>query len=344
MAAKAHNKPNIRMVAARARLSPATVSLALRGSESISPATRERALAAARELNYSPASRGRAPNVARVAQLLYVTKDFGDRPVTANPFYGEILSAAEQEALRLGMRLTFCLLSPEDRVEEQLASLVASHTPDGVLLVGAYPAHVVQQVADTVAAPMVLVDNIIPGVSCDTVMADDFYGALLATRHLIDLGHRQIGVAVGEYSPSLAARQRGYRAACTDAGLGMLPPTITVWDRPHMQASLEALFAQPDRPTALFCVTDYIAVYVMELLRDLGLRVPDDVSVVGFDNFPIARMAHPPLTTLANYPEVMGRIAVQRLISRIKGETLPGLNITVSTNLVIRESVRKIDL
>ena len=334
-------KPNIRMVAERAQLSPATVSLALRGSARIAAETRERVLAAARELNYVPAPRlGRSSQVAG-RHVLYVTKDFGDRPVTANPFYGEVLSAAERECAEQGAKLTFTLLSDAGHTDEQLASAFAGHKPDGVLLVGAYAAPLVRRITALVQAPLVLVDNVVPGLSCDSVMADDYGGAQLSTRHLIDLGHRQIAAIVGNlHMPSFAARYQGYCVACAEAGVSAAPPTEAVWERPALRAALEQILSRDPRPTAIFCVTDFYAVFVMELLRDFGLQVPDDISVVGFDDLPIARMAHPPLTTLHNHPQVLGRLGIQRLMARINGDDMPGLNITVTTQLIVRGSTR----
>lgn len=333
-------KPNIRMVAQRAQLSLATVSLALRGSESIAPETRERVLAAARELNYIPAPRA-ARAAAAEPHFLFVAKDLGDPTYTSNPFHGVILSAAEQACTDVGARLTFILLPEVDRSDEQLAAVFAGYTFDGVLLVGSYAPAFVRRVAGSIQAPLVLVDNVVPGVRCDSVMADDFGGGLLATRHLIELGHQRIAAIVGDLRvPSFAGRYRGYTAACLEAGLHPAPPTETPWGRAPLREALEAILAQQPSPTAMFCVNDNHAVFVIELLRDFGLRVPDDVSVVGFDNFAIARMAHPPLTTLHNHPDVLGRLGVQRLLARLTGDTGPALNTTVTTELIVRSSTR----
>jgi LacI family transcriptional regulator len=331
------------MVAARAQLSPATVSLALRGSASIAPETRARVLAAARELNYMPAPRADRAPPAPGRHLLFVTKDFGDRPVTANPFYGEILSAAEQECADAGARITFTLLPNEERADDQLTGLLASQKPDGVLLVGAYAAPIVKRVVALAKAPIVLVDNVVPGLPCDSVMADDFGGAQLSTSHLIELGHREIAAVVGDLgSPSFSARYRGYCAACASAGISAAPPTESAWERSALRAGLVQILARSPRPTAIFCVADFYAVFVMELLRDFGLQVPDDISVVGFDNFPIARMAHPALTTLQNHPQALGRLGAQRLMTRVNGDDAPHLNITVTTQLIVRESTRRL--
>ncbi|HEU4326363.1 MAG TPA: LacI family DNA-binding transcriptional regulator [Roseiflexaceae bacterium] len=335
-------RPNIRMVAEHLNLSPATVSLALRGSESIAPETRARVLAAARELNYIPAPRAARPSPAAGRTLLFLTKDFGDRPVTANPFYGEILGAVERASTEAGDRLIFSLLPEEERRPEQLAASFAGQHHDGLLVVGAYPGAVIRQLMALTEAPIVLVDNIVPGLPCDSVMADDFGGARLAVSHLFEQGHRRIAMIAGDLTiPSFAERYRGYRAACAELGLAPAQPAVATWDRAVLREALDDILAQQPRPTAIFCATDAFAVFVMELLRDVGLHVPDDLSVVGFDNLPIARMAHPPLTTMHNHPQELGRIAMQRLLLRISGNTDPALNITVATQLVVRESTKE---
>jgi LacI family transcriptional regulator len=336
-------KPNIRMVAEHVKLSPATVSLALRGSESIAAETRARVLAAARELNYIPAPRAarNAPPTGRT--LLFVTKDFGDRPVTANPFYGEILGAAERACTDQGDRLIFSLLPEQEHSPERLMAAFAGQEPDGLLLVGVYPPPLIRELLALTNLPTVLVDNIVPGLPCDTVMADDFGGARLAVGHLVELGHRRIAMLAGDLAmPSFAERYRGYCRACDEARIPAAPPLPSTWDRSVLRESLARMLAQDPRPTAIFCATDAFAVFAMELLRDFGLRVPDDISVVGFDNLPIARMAHPPLTTLYNHPAELGRLAVQRLMTRVNGSQDPALNITVATQLVLRESTRSV--
>lgn len=336
-------KPNIRMVAEHLKLSPATVSLALRGSESIAAETRARVLAAARELNYIPAPRaGRAePPPGRT--VLFLTKDFGDRPVTANPFYGEILGAAERACADQGDRLIFSLLAEQEPSPERLLSMFAGQEPDGLLLVGVYPPALIRQLLALTNVPTVLVDNIVPGLPCDTVMADDFGGARLAVSHLVELGHRQIGMVTGDLAmPSFAERHRGYCRGCDEAGIAALPTVPTTWERAVLHEALARLLDQRPRPTAIFCGTDAFAVFTMELLRDFGLRVPEDISVVGFDNLPIARMAHPPLTTLHNHPQELGRLAVQRLLARVGGNQDLPLNITVATQLVLRGSTRAV--
>lgn len=334
-------KPNIRMVAERAQLSPTTVSLALRGDDSIPQETRERVLAAARELNYVHTPRNTRMEQPTIRRLVFVMPDTGDQPVTTNPFFGEVLGGAEQECAERSASLTYIVMSQGFVAQPALPSALHDPHLDGVLLVGAYSSSEVERIAAAVNRPIVLVDNAIAGQPYDSVMADDFGGGFLVTQHLIDLGHRDIAMVVGTLqAPSFAERYRGYHTACGRAELQPIEPIEVVWERPAVAAMLERVMAQTPQPTAFFCAHDAYAAFVMEALRDLGRHVPDDISVAGFDDLAPMRLVRPALTTIHNQPRALGRVAVQRLLARIAGDQQPTQGITIGTNLVIRDSTR----
>jgi LacI family transcriptional regulator len=338
-----HRKPNIRMVAERAQLSPTTVSLALRGDESIPPETRERVLAAARELNYVHAPRPARATEPEIYQLAFVMPDFGDHPVTANPFYGQVLSGAEQECAERGASMTFSIVPQTLAPSAPLPLALHQARPDGLLLVSAYQQAFVERIARELDPPLVLVDNFLPGQPYDTVMADDFGGGYLATRHLLALGHRRIAMLVGTLSiPSFAERYRGYSEACRSAGVEPLSPVPVEYGAPPIAEVFHQLMQAEPRPTAFFCVGDAYAVSIINLARDEGYSVPRDFSVVGFDNLSTLPAIRPALTTVQNHPRALGRIAVQRLMARLSGDVLPPQLITVGVELIVRESTRQL--
>jgi LacI family transcriptional regulator len=329
------------MVAERAQLSPTTVSLALRGDDSIPAETRERVLTAARELNYIHTPRATRIEQPAIRRLVFVMPETGDHPVTTNPFFGEVLGGAEQECGERNASLTYSVLPHGFAQSLALPSALNDANLDGVLLVGAYTAADVERVAADVKRPIVLVDNSIPGHPYDSVMADDFGGGFLVTQHLIDLGHQHIAMVAGSlWAPSFAERYRGYHEACRRAGLQPFEPIETPWERPAIAEMLERVFARIPQPTAFFCAHDAYAAFVMEALHDRGLRVPVDISVAGFDDLAPMRLVRPALTTIHNHPRALGRVAVQRLLARITGDQQPTQGITVGTNLVIRDSTR----
>jgi LacI family transcriptional regulator len=337
------SKPNIRMVAERAQLSPTTVSLALRGDNSIPHETRERVLVAARELNYVHTPRPTRLEQPAIRRLVFVMPDFGDQPVTSNPFFGEVLRGAEQACGEQNASLTFTVVPYDSAPSISLASALYDGHLAGLLLVGPYPPALVERIAAEVKRPIVLIDNALPGQPYDSVMADDFGGGLLATQHLVSLHHTHIAMITSTIMvPSFAERYRGYYVACTGAGLQPLEPSEVTWERPVIAAAVERVLAQTPQPTALFCASDLHAVLVMEALHDLGKQVPNDISIVGFDDLASTRLVRPALTMIHNHPRLLGRVGVQRLLARINGDRQPTQGITIGTRLVIRDSTQRL--
>lgn len=337
-------KPSIRSVAAQVGLSPSTVSLALRGAAAIPAETRERVLEAARALNYTPSPR--TSKAAPEQRLLFVMQDHGNSPVRANPFYGQVLSGAEQECAARGIGLSFAVLGGLHTPAEELPTALRARDLDGLLLVGPYPRALVERVSDALAGPLVLVDNLLPGTLYDSVRADDFGGGYGAVTHLLEQGHRSLAVLGGptlaaQQVPSFSERYRGARAAADERGAAVTLTTLSAnWDRSAIRAALKPALAQPQPPTGLFCVNDDYAVFAIDALRDLGLLVPRDLSVVGFDDLGLAQIADPPLTTMHNHPHMLGRVAVQRLLARLAGDTSPPHSVAIGTRLVTRASTR----
>lgn len=343
-------RPNLRMVAEHIRLSPATVSLALRGDASIPPETRERVLAAAEELNYEYVPRGKKPERLSIKRIAFVMHDHGDKPVTANPFYGHILSSAEQACREKQISLSFVIVNHGHQLSEMLPPVI-THDVDGLLLASPYSTSLVKRIDRESECPIVLIDNVFPGSPYDSIMADDFGGAYLAVTHLIGQGHAHIAMLAGyardmEMIPSFRERFRGYSAACADAGLTPRPAIIMPTKiPPHPKLSMdvmtqwveELLRTHPD-VTAFFMVADRFALACMLALAELGVEVPNDLSVIGFDNIPQAKFSEPPLTTIHSHRSRMAELAVELLLDRIHGLDAPPQSINVGTRLVQRES------
>jgi DNA-binding LacI/PurR family transcriptional regulator len=350
-------RPNIRAVAKLAQLSPATVSLALRNQESIPLETRERVMAAADKLGYHYRTRSSPKKEVQIAQpirsLLYVVNDYGDTPLLANPFYGAILNGAVGVSQSYNAYVHPVILQHDHPLDAPLPDLLGSK-PDGVMLASPYPPALVKKVASAVNCPIVLIDNHVPGSPYDAIMDDDFGGAYQAVQHLLGLRHRYIFMVMGQLQkqeislsipPSIADRYRGYAAAMMDAGYPPFPAiempltyAQTAPDRKELPQWLSNLLSRSPRPTALFCNVDFYAVHIISALNVLGYRVPDDISVVGFDDLEIAQMIHPQLTTVRINRNAMSQIAVARLIARIEGDDSPPLTIHVGSQIIIRES------
>ena len=350
-------RPNIRAVAKLAQLSPTTVSLALRNQNSIPPETRERVLVAAATLNYQYKPRAvksaKREDAKSIRNLLYVVNDYGDTPRLANPFYGAILNGAVAASPSFNSYVHPVILQ-HDHLQEAPLPEALLNRPDGILLASPYPPALVKQIARAANCPMVLIDNLIPGSPFDSIMNDDFGGAYQAVQHLLELGHRYIHMIMGPLKkpgvlpntpPSVLDRYRGYSAAMLDGGYTPFPAIEipldyqqTTPDRKELPQWLGGLLARSPRITALFCNVDYYAAQIISALHTIDYRVPEDISVVGFDDLDIAQMIHPQLTTVHVNRSTMSQVAVKRLAARMEGDTSAPLSIHVGARLIVRES------
>jgi LacI family transcriptional regulator len=328
------------------------VSLALRGDSSIPPATRQRILAVADNLNYDYVPQSKKVGSVRVLRIVFVVKNYGDRPATTNPFYGYILAGAEQICRERNASFSFVVLPHDYPVAEELP-VVLRHDADGILLTSPYPMPLITRISQESGCPIVLIDNIFPGSPFDSVMADDFGGGYQATEHLIRAGHTRIVVVTArtgnpDIPPSYQQRYAGYCAACAAAGIRPLPPAVipavsdqdipSLNDHAAFRTWVRGLLQRSPNPTAIFGVGDTIAMRVLATLRDIGVAVPQHCSVVGFDDLEHAKTANPPLTTIRPHKRMLARVAVEQLLARIAQKDSPPHYIRLGTELVARES------
>lgn len=353
-------KPTIRTVATHVQLSPTTVSLALRGDPSIPEETRLRVIEAARELNYDYSSRTRAkPAIAELLatrRLAYVVKDYGDQPANTNPFYGRILQGVQGAWQEENGSVTFVVLA-HDHLRSRALPVALNDPYDGIIMSSPYPLHLIDRVSEYCNCPIVLVDNRIPGSRYDSVMSDDFGGAYLVTHHLLELGHTRIKMIMGathnpDVPPSFWERLRGYKAACRDAGIHPLSEAIVPSDIDNRSSGkgyaegfqhwIYTLLAQEPTITAFFGASDLYSTWIMKSLERLGYLVPEQLSVVGYDDDDISRMVTPPLTTVHAFKRHIGQIAVRQLLTRIDGDDSPPLMLNVGTELIVRASTARV--
>lgn len=257
-------------------------------------------------------------------------------------FHTAILLGAQAEAARLGLHMVVETL-PRLQPTEALPKMLREDAVAGMLLVGAAPPEVLAPLRDS--GTMVLVDNQDRNNAYDVVLSDDFGGGYAATRYLIELGHRKIGFVMNEpTAPTFQARMRGYVVALFEAGIPPDPRWIICAERClPVDTVIRPVLQNPDRPTALVAANDINAYCVMRECRAQGLRIPDDLSVVGYDNLAYSGHTTPQLTTIQIEKDYMGRLAVRRLYARVR-EAQDGtsceqaVHIHVPATLVIRES------
>jgi DNA-binding LacI/PurR family transcriptional regulator len=341
------SQPTIRDVATEAGVSLSAVSLYLNNKPGLGNETRERIAGAVEKLGYIPRARNRpgvggGPVVATsLIGLLLENLPF---PAFSDILYLQVLQGFESEARRQGYHTVITTLDTNDTLEVPAAVLDGQFAGLVALGGGDVSDDFLRAVSET-GVPLVLVDNYLLTGEVDCVVPDNEMGAYFATRHLIERGHRRIAAIAGppKYKP-LTDRLQGYLRAMHEAGLGPEPWMIQ-HSLSHGMANkgyreMQALLACPERPTAVFCVSDRTALSALTALNETGLRVPDDIALTGFDNVPESAYSTPALTTVQMPKRDMGIVAARRLaelIGQDEGEPLPR-KILLPTHLVVRKS------
>jgi len=329
-------RATIRDIADLAGVSIATVSRVLNGRPDVAPETRETVLQVVREHGFSTNRGARGLSSGRTG-IIGLTL-----PLVNDAYFGPILSGASEALYEQDKRIMLCPTLHEHDREVSLVERLMRGTTDGAILM--LPEESTQELLhlQELGYPFVVVDpreQPPDGIPC--VAAMHAAGAKLATEHLLELGHRRIGVITGP-SGWYANEERliGFRAAL--AATGSLPDPDLIrasdWRIPRGEEAAEALLARRDPPTAIFAFNDNTAIGVLNAARARGLRVPEDLSVVGFDDTFQATIVTPKLTTVRQPLAELGRMGVSLLTRLLEGQRLDALRIELSTTLVVRDS------
>jgi LacI family transcriptional regulator len=334
----------IREVAARCGVSVATVSRVLNGYSDVSSETRQRVLAAARKLDYTPNAAARTL-VKRRSQLIGVILFTGDsHPDLQHPFFLEVLVGLKHS---LGADGYDVLLFAHEQPgsgggPHAYARRARHHGVDGVVVLAVDDAEEPElQKLIASGTPVVAVDLALAGERASYVASDNIGGARLAVRHLHGLGHSRIATIAGlAHTKPAADRLLGYRAELQELGLTHRPGYEAAGDfyMESGEAAMRRLLALPEPPTAVFAASDLMAVGAIRAIEDAGLRCPDDVAVIGFDDVQLAELVSPALTTIRQEKRALGAAAARSLVSLIDdAETAPHVSV-LPVELVVRES------
>jgi LacI family repressor for deo operon, udp, cdd, tsx, nupC, and nupG len=332
---------NIREVAKRAGVSTATVSRVLSRPDVVSPETRVRVLKAIERLGYAPNSVAKNLRTLKSRKLLVTVPDI------SNPFFSLILQGIEDAAQKNGYAVLLGDTQHDEQREERYAQMLKQKEADGLIFLGhrlpKVAACVVQEMAPH-CAPIVNGCEFSAELGVPSVHIDNATAAAEAMEHLYGLGHRVVGVVTGPLlSPLSRDRLKGALAAARARGLEA--DVLVSQGDFSIKSGAEAaacLFARATRPTAVFCFNDEMAMGVIVHARDRGLHVPTDLSVVGFDDTPIASRIWPSLTTIRLPIRDMGRIAAEKLIAKVHEHDKPAsIESTVFPHLVLRGSSAK---
>lgn len=331
MASQELGRPTLASIAAAAGVSLPTVSKVVNGRQDVSPATRAHVQQLLEELNYVPLARKSTTPAPPLVDVVFTALD--------SPWAVEILRGVTESGLDVVVN-TLARAPDADWVQ----SLIDGGRK-GALVVTSHLTAADQRRLGRSHLPVVVIDPIdMPGQDVPSVGATNWAGGLSATEHLIELGHRRIAV-IGGPEDFLCSRARidGYRAAVERAGIGVDPDLVRHGNFHHEGGYDEArvLLELPDPPTAIFAGSDEQAFGVMEAARQAGLSVPHDLSVVGFDDLPMARWSSPPLTTVRQPLADMGRMAGRILHQLIDGRVLDSQRLELATHLVPRASTAR---
>ena len=335
----------MRDIAQLAKVSTTTVSNVLRGRGRFSAATERSVLEAAEQLGYFK-KMGLAPG--RTLGLLFCTPPVPDRdravshdlPAFASFFTAEAVEAIERVVSALGYQLLFQIVRETDS-ETDLPEMVRQRSVRGAFLIGGSIRDDFIRAVHRRGIPTVLVFTHVEHSEINSVLVDYMDGAYQATRHLIGLGHRRVGLINGwRHTRTSDAKLDGYRRALERAGLPFDPGLVVESDFTFEggEACAAAMLSRKDRPTALFVADDLMALGAMRAAYALGLAVPGDVAIVGFGDGPMARASNPPLTTVRVPNRVIGEIAAKRLIELMEGDDKPAHRIVLAVELVVRRS------
>jgi LacI family transcriptional regulator len=327
--------PTVHDVAKRARVAPITVSRVINNSGYISESTRKRVEAAIKEIGYVPNTLARGLRSKRTNTLALVVTDI------TNPYFTLMARGVEDVAGDSNYTVIYCNTDESETKEEKYANILAQRQVDGVLLVPAGGNDRTIKFLESNGISVVILDRRVSGVKTDFVCSDSEDGANLLVKLLIRLGHNRIAIITGSKNVSTSVdRVAGYQRALREAGLS--ENELVYFGEFNYQSGYELtkqVMMQSPRPTAIFGANNFILNGIIKSLHDLGVIVPEDVSVVGFDDLPESMLVTPFLTVATQPAYEMGRLATELLLKRISGELADECQeIILPTEIIERKS------
>lgn len=336
-------RPTLKDVAQRAGVTTATVSYTLSGKRPISEQTKRRVMEAIAELDYVPNLDARSLSMrdSKLIGVVVPQTEPGDRLMFQNAFYSEILGSIEYYARLEGYHT---LISATDANESYL-TLAKKRNLDGIIVIGMYPDEFYQQMKKT-QIPIVLIDSYCNDHYYHNIRIDDAYGSYLATRHMLENGHQHIAFFVGQLKENGVMKKRllGYQQALQELGVPFREEYVFEGQIDYSSgiALANKLIASGLPATGVVAAADILAIGAIKGFFEAGKRIPEDYSVIGFDDVEVSQYLTPGLTTVRQQISLKGQKAVELLLKHIADPSLPKQEEILPLQLVVRGSVKKL--
>ena len=322
-------------IARLAQVSTSTVSHVINGSRFVSDEIREKVMRIVAELNYTPSAVARSLKVRETKTIgLLVT-------ATNNPFFAEVMAGVEQYCQKNQYNLIIATTGGDaKRLKQNLQTLIHKQV-DGVLLMCG-DSRFQADMELTVSLPLVVMDWWFTELNADKILENSERGGYLATKSMIDAGHQKIGIITGNLRKSVAKnRLQGYKKALSEANIVLNPDWIVEshFDFEGGIVGTQKLLSLSDRPTAIFCCSDTIAIGAYQAIQNQGLRIPQDISIMGYDDIELARYLFPSLSTISQPKAELGKLAVETLLQRIQEPNENYRTLVLEPTCILRESI-----
>jgi DNA-binding LacI/PurR family transcriptional regulator len=335
-----NNRPTLKQIARIARVNTSTVSRAINDSPLLPRETKDMILAIAEKMNYFPNSLARGLVSQKSETLgIILPKIF----FLQGPFFSQVLSGIEHVSVKAGYSILIASATSKTADRHFPFNLTRARRIDGMLIINENRKIRNLDALKQEGVPFVLVNRYLDDPSAPCVAPDDIGGGRMATEHLLQLGHRRIGIVTG--SPRVAAttdRLAGYRQALQAFNVPFDPHLV---EAGLFQQGIETgtrcgerLLSLANRPTAIFALSDELAMGVIQAARARGLRLPEDLAVVGYDNVTFSAHLNPPLTTVAQNPYAIGSTACRMLVDMLEGRRPEKANVLIPVRLIARDS------
>lgn len=335
--------PTLRDIAAQAEVALSTVSQVLNNKANVSPETRERVLQAAAALGYRQRLIAESPLASKLNTIGLITKMRNGDAMLINPFYSYVIAGVERECRRQNANLMYATVEVDERDHAvSLPGMLLNELVDGVIIVGAFLETSIADISRRAERNVVLVDGYTSREAFDSVLIDNFGGAVNAVTYLIGCGHRHIGLigSNAESYPSVLERRRGYVAALAQHGIQETYIEEGVHERGSAYDATLRLLRRAPHISAIFACNDDSAMGAMNAARELGYALPDQLSIIGFDDIDLAQEVLPALTTVHVDKVLIGTLALRMLRDRVSDPGRAAISTVVTTQLIVRDSVR----